>query len=197
MLFGNLSLIQTAVTAVSIYLVGWIVYCHFFHPLRSIPGPFLASISRAWVVFKTMRGDMEHTQRALHKKHGNDYQRANAGPQQANETGYLVRIAPNEVACSDPEAIKVIALSWLLPNHSLTHLDYLQHEDHFYQGPYLLLIFMGEAHSLRPITTMLGPHRTMDTSVISLRVMKKSILSADVLSIMSTRCPASLNPKRP
>lgn len=91
MLLGNLSLIQTAFTAVSIYVVGWIIYCRYFHPLSSIPGPFLASISRAWIVFKTVTGDMEHTQRALHKKHG-----------------YLVRIANNEVACSDPEAIKII-----------------------------------------------------------------------------------------
>ncbi|KAL8723382.1 MAG: hypothetical protein Q9225_000298 [Loekoesia sp. 1 TL-2023] len=91
MLFENLLFIQTAVAAVIIYEVGWIIYCRFFHPLRSIPGPFLASTSRAWIVFKTAAGDMEHTQRALHKKHG-----------------YLVRIAPNEVACSDPEAIKTI-----------------------------------------------------------------------------------------
>ncbi|KAL6719344.1 hypothetical protein ACLMJK_003583 [Lecanora helva] len=34
---------------------------------------------------------MEYTQRRLHKKHG-----------------YLVRIAPNEVACSDPEAIRTL-----------------------------------------------------------------------------------------
>ncbi|KAL8994648.1 MAG: hypothetical protein Q9188_007009 [Gyalolechia gomerana] len=53
--------------------------------------PFLASISRIWIILKTMEGDMEHTQRALHKKHGS-----------------LVRIAPNEVACSDPRAIKTI-----------------------------------------------------------------------------------------
>ncbi|MCJ1474776.1 hypothetical protein MMC13_003436 [Lambiella insularis] len=91
MLFGNLSLIQTVITVVSTYLVGWVIYCRYFHPLRSIPGPFLASFSRVWIVFKTAVGDMEHTQRRLHKKHG-----------------YLVRIAPNEVTCSDPEAIKII-----------------------------------------------------------------------------------------
>jgi hypothetical protein len=112
MLFGNLSLIQTAVATFSIYLFGWIIYCRYFHPLHSIPGPFLASISRAWIVFKTMTGDMEHTQRALHKKHGNDYVSMHqCSFPQANESGYLIRIAPNEVACSDPEAIKVTALS--------------------------------------------------------------------------------------
>ena len=66
-----LTLIQTLLAAIFAYLLGWIVYCRYFHPLCSIPGPFLASISRAWIVLKTMTGDMEHTQRALHKKHGN------------------------------------------------------------------------------------------------------------------------------
>ncbi|KAG4425991.1 hypothetical protein IFR04_000935 [Cadophora malorum] len=81
------SLLATAIT----YELGWILYCSYFHPLRSIPGPFLASFSRVWIVSMTARGDMEKTERALHKKHG-----------------YLVRIAPNEVSCSDPEAIRII-----------------------------------------------------------------------------------------
>lgn len=63
--------VQTAVIAVIIYVGGWITYCRFFHPLSGIPGPFVASFSRIWVVFKTLAGDMEHTQRNLHKKHGN------------------------------------------------------------------------------------------------------------------------------
>lgn len=62
--------LQLVVTALSVYWAGWIIYCRFFHPLRSIPGPFLASISRVWIVYKTGRGDMEYTQRALHKKYG-------------------------------------------------------------------------------------------------------------------------------
>ncbi|EPE33442.1 Cytochrome P450 [Glarea lozoyensis ATCC 20868] len=71
--------------------ISWIIYCRYFHPLRSVPGPFLASISRSWIVFNTASGRMEHTQRRLHKKYGQ-----------------LVRIAPNEIACSDPAAIKTI-----------------------------------------------------------------------------------------
>ena len=60
------SLLATAIT----YELGWILYCSYFHPLRSIPGPFLASFSRVWIVSMTARGDMEKTERALHKKHG-------------------------------------------------------------------------------------------------------------------------------
>lgn len=70
MFLANFFSLRTAVAAVIIYMVGWIIYCRFLHPLRAIPGPFIASISRTWIVFKTLAGDMEHTQRALHKKHG-------------------------------------------------------------------------------------------------------------------------------
>lgn len=70
MLSPTPAFVQTLASASGLYLIGWIIYCRYFHPLRFIPGPFLASISRGWIVFKTARGDMEHTQRALHKKHG-------------------------------------------------------------------------------------------------------------------------------
>lgn len=67
---GSFSFLEAAFSAVSVYLASWIIYCRLFHPLRSIPGPFLASVSRIWIVLKTAAGDMEHEQRALHKKHG-------------------------------------------------------------------------------------------------------------------------------
>lgn len=73
------------------YCIGWIVYARKFHPLAKIPGPFLASISRLWVVLNTSRGNMEHVQRALHQKYGP-----------------LIRIAPNEIACAYPDALKQI-----------------------------------------------------------------------------------------
>jgi hypothetical protein len=31
--------------SIAIYVIGWIVYCRFFHPLARVPGPFLASIT--------------------------------------------------------------------------------------------------------------------------------------------------------
>ena len=101
-------LLQTAASAVAIYLASWIIYCRYLHPLRAIPGPFLASISRAWIVWRTASGDMEYTQRALHRKHG--MSDAMHGPERTiltHRSGHLVRIAPNEISCSDPESIKV------------------------------------------------------------------------------------------
>lgn len=73
------------------YYLLWIVYALTLHPLASIPGPFLASISRLWIVYHLLRGDMEHVQRSLHAKHGP-----------------LIRIAPNEIACASPDAIKKV-----------------------------------------------------------------------------------------
>jgi len=78
MLFAHINYykaVEVATSALCLYVSGWIIYCRFFHPLRDIPGPFLASISRIWIVFNTGQGNMEHTQRALHKKYGNCNQR--------------------------------------------------------------------------------------------------------------------------
>ncbi|KAL2396868.1 Cytochrome P450 monooxygenase gsfF [Exophiala dermatitidis] len=77
--------------ALVIYWVLWIVYTRNFHPLHKIPGPWLASVSRLWYLIRIARGDMEHVQRRLHAKYGP-----------------LIRIAPNEVACAYPDAIKTI-----------------------------------------------------------------------------------------
>jgi hypothetical protein len=73
------------------YLFLGAVYRRFFHPLAKYPGPFWASITRWWMVNQIFGGKHEKNIRALHKKYGN-----------------IVRIAPNEVAIADPQAIKTI-----------------------------------------------------------------------------------------
>ena len=73
------------------YVTVCIVYARHLHPLRNIPGPFLASITRFWSVWQVTRGNYETTQRRLHARYGP-----------------LVRSAPDEVACADPAAIKII-----------------------------------------------------------------------------------------
>ena len=79
-----------------IVLVGiclaWTIYTRFFHPLAKFPGPFTASLSRLWYVDKVVRGgSFDKVARRLHAKHGP-----------------VVRIAPNEVSISDPEAMRII-----------------------------------------------------------------------------------------
>jgi cytochrome P450 len=61
----------------------------YLSPLRSYPGPFLASGSRAWKVWSTYRGHTELDHIALHARYGP-----------------IVRIAPNEVSLSSQQAAK-------------------------------------------------------------------------------------------
>jgi hypothetical protein len=75
----------------SIYWVLWVVYARNFHPLARVPGPFWASISRIWLMYRSYVGDVEMHQRILHQKYGP-----------------IIRIAHDEVAVSDPEAIQRI-----------------------------------------------------------------------------------------
>jgi hypothetical protein len=73
------------------YVLLWIAYARLLHPLKHIPGPFWASVTRLWIVHHVRKGDMDVVQRALHLEHGP-----------------LVRIGPDEVSCADPEAIRKI-----------------------------------------------------------------------------------------
>ncbi|KAH8647792.1 cytochrome P450 [Xylariales sp. PMI_506] len=66
----------------------------FFSPLSDIPGPFLASISRLWIVKTTIGGKANIEFSKLHEKHGP-----------------FVRIKPGEVSICHPEAIKKLMLA--------------------------------------------------------------------------------------
>ncbi|KAK0736748.1 hypothetical protein B0T21DRAFT_269701, partial [Apiosordaria backusii] len=57
-----------------------IVYRLFFHPLRHIPGPFIAKITKLYGPWTARNGQMHLEQTKLIKKYGN-----------------FVRVAPNEV----------------------------------------------------------------------------------------------------
>lgn len=145
-MFFGLSLIQITVLAVFIYLVSWIIYCRCFHPLRSIPGPFLASISRAWIVFKTAHGDMERTQRTLHKKHGNEYQYTDAVPRSLTSQAILFVSRQTKLPAPIPKPSRYSALTRLLvlPKHVLTCLDYLRYQDYFHKGTHPSLFFQAK-----------------------------------------------------
>ncbi|KAK7961066.1 hypothetical protein PG988_012280 [Apiospora saccharicola] len=73
------------------YAVLWCIYSRTLHPLSKVPGPFWPSVTRLWLTRAAWRGDLDVVQRALHRRYGP-----------------LVRIAPDEVACADPEAIRKI-----------------------------------------------------------------------------------------
>ncbi|KAL3455993.1 cytochrome P450 [Aspergillus heterothallicus] len=80
-----------AIGLIAAYWVLWIAYARTFHPYAKFPGPFVASISRFWIVSEIFRGRAHKTEAELHRKYGS-----------------IIRIAPNEVAISDPASIKEI-----------------------------------------------------------------------------------------
>ncbi|KIX08598.1 uncharacterized protein Z518_03254 [Rhinocladiella mackenziei CBS 650.93] len=63
------------------------LYKRYSSPLRQFPGPFIASCTRMWKVWSTWTGKTEQHHIALHQKYGP-----------------VVRIAPNEVSFSSPDA---------------------------------------------------------------------------------------------
>ncbi|KIX00635.1 uncharacterized protein Z518_09700 [Rhinocladiella mackenziei CBS 650.93] len=77
---------------VTLYLLGRLLSVRYLTPLRRVPGPWLASITRLWKVQKAFAGDMQWVNIDLHKRYGP-----------------IVRIAPDEVSTDDPgESLKVI-----------------------------------------------------------------------------------------
>ncbi|KXX75061.1 Pisatin demethylase [Madurella mycetomatis] len=68
----------------------------YFSPLSDIPGPFFASITRLWQINTLIRGDSINVFYDLHQRYGP-----------------FVRVAPNEVSVSHPEAPKQLLLTAL------------------------------------------------------------------------------------
>ncbi|XHG06437.1 hypothetical protein AWENTII_009632 [Aspergillus wentii] len=64
-----------------------VVYNVFFHPLRAFPGPVSHAIWRVPYAYKLMKGTFEYDMLALHEKYGD-----------------IVRVAPDELAASHPDA---------------------------------------------------------------------------------------------
>ena len=85
-----LSKFHAAISSVILGLL-YVLYTRYATPLRKIPGPILASITKLWIV-KQQRTFLRHfVDMDLHKKYGT-----------------IVHIAPNEVMVSSPQAFKTI-----------------------------------------------------------------------------------------
>jgi hypothetical protein len=78
-------------SAIVLYWGLWIVYARTLHPLASVPGPFWASTSRLWYMYRIYVGDMHTVQRRLHEQYGP-----------------VIRIAPNEISTAELSAIPKI-----------------------------------------------------------------------------------------
>jgi hypothetical protein len=102
--------------------------CHrrFFSPISSIPGPFLASITRLWHLRQVSSGKQNLKLIEQHDKHGT---RAHFLTDSAREPvshlrqfythqklyllGNFVRMAPNEVSVNHLDAVKALLLTTL------------------------------------------------------------------------------------
>ncbi|OAX83728.1 hypothetical protein ACJ72_01908 [Emergomyces africanus] len=79
---------------VGLLLVAVLTICiwrRYFSPISDIPGPFSASFTRLWHIRRILKGDQNLELIRLH-----------------NEHGHFVRVAPNEVSVSHPDAIRKI-----------------------------------------------------------------------------------------
>ncbi|OLN97830.1 Pisatin demethylase 8 [Colletotrichum chlorophyti] len=74
-----------------VLLVAHLLRARYLAPLRRYPGPLLASTTRLWKVWSTASGHTHLDHVALHRKYGP-----------------VVRIAPNEVSISSPEAARQV-----------------------------------------------------------------------------------------
>lgn len=78
-------------TLIVVYTLATTIYNLFFHPLRNIPGPPLAKVSRLWARVGNFYGCKSERVHAAHQKYGP-----------------VVRVGPNEISFADPTAVRDI-----------------------------------------------------------------------------------------
>ena len=67
------SAFQVFLSFILLYVVTWVIYSRYFHPLSGIPGPFWASLSRLWLAKQASDGRIDEVLRNLHGELGNSY----------------------------------------------------------------------------------------------------------------------------
>ncbi|ROW09024.1 hypothetical protein VMCG_02856 [Cytospora schulzeri] len=75
-------------------ILSLLVRRRYFSPLSDIPGPFIASLTRLWHMNRILKGDQNLKLIRLHDEHG-----------------HFVRVAPDEVSVSHPDALRKILLT--------------------------------------------------------------------------------------
>ncbi|KAK4234237.1 cytochrome P450 [Achaetomium macrosporum] len=84
-------IIALGLASLTLYILSHIIYNLFLHPLRGYPGPLLMRATRWGYNARLMSGTLPFDMLALHRRYGP-----------------MVRVAPNELAFSDPQAWKDI-----------------------------------------------------------------------------------------
>ncbi|KAH8812687.1 benzoate 4-monooxygenase [Xylogone sp. PMI_703] len=104
-----------------------IIYNLWFHPLRRWPGPFFGRISGAWARVQNFYGRKAHKIHEAHRKYGP-----------------VVRIGPNMLSFSDPQALRDIYTSKAFVKEKTFY-----QAKRIYQEEHLLSFTDPEAHSAR------------------------------------------------
>lgn len=91
---GKMSIASQAVGSLLLAVLSILFWRRYLSPLRDIPGPLAASLTRLWHMKRILKGDQNLELIRLHEEHG-----------------HFVRIAPDEVSVSHPDALKKILLT--------------------------------------------------------------------------------------
>lgn len=86
----------TIATSALVLLLTTLAWRRFLSPLRDVPGPFWASLTRLWHVKIIIDGNQNEQLRDAHERYGP-----------------FVRMAPNEVSVSHPDGVKKLLLATL------------------------------------------------------------------------------------
>ncbi|KAI0570726.1 cytochrome P450 [Pyrenophora tritici-repentis] len=81
------SILKATATLAAVYILTYLVYNLYFHPLRKFPGPFWARSSLLWRIFHSMDGRFHRHLEECHKHYGD-----------------IVRVSPNELSFCSPGA---------------------------------------------------------------------------------------------
>lgn len=90
---GLVSSSSVEIAGITILVLGitYVFYICEVTPLRRIPGPFLASITKLWIFHKQRGFQRQQVDIDLHQKYGP-----------------IVRIGPNEIMVSSPKSLRTI-----------------------------------------------------------------------------------------
>ncbi|PUU76376.1 hypothetical protein B9Z19DRAFT_258645 [Tuber borchii] len=82
---------RSSLQALAAFLVWYVIYQRYFHPLRKFPGPFFASLTVFWRLSNILTFRQSLNDYALHKKYGP-----------------VFRDGPNSLSVADPRALEPI-----------------------------------------------------------------------------------------
>lgn len=87
----GLRLLQLVLLGIGIYVLLYIIYQRYFHPLARYPGPFLASLTDVWQVCQFLSLKQPYNLTDLHAKYGQ-----------------FVRYGPDKLSTTAEEAIPIL-----------------------------------------------------------------------------------------